>query len=165
MAQESITLIVAGLGIAGSLSGVILGQRMSRSWQREQWMLDRRVEEFRELLDALSDDFRSSMMLYAGSVLDPDMQRQLVESHSTAMRLIRSRIFVFDEVVKLDLEMQWTSAINHHRKTLDLETLSAIFTDIRFKIVGAARQSATARPKTWFGRLFKRKRKMIVSKN
>jgi predicted MFS family arabinose efflux permease len=44
MQQESVTLIVAGLGIGGTLGGIIVGHFLARSWQREQWLLDCRKQ-------------------------------------------------------------------------------------------------------------------------
>ncbi len=156
--QEYVTLVVAGIGIVGSLSGVIVGQRMSRSWQREQWVLDRRVQEFRELLDALADDFRVAMTMHVGAVIDSDGQREIVESHSTAMQVIRSRIFVFEEVTRLNIELRWTTAVNHHRQTFDVERLATVFTEIRVQIVNAARPVLSAQRLPWCRRLFGRKR-------
>jgi hypothetical protein len=55
MQQGTVTLIVASVGIAGSLGGVLLGQHMTRSWQQRQWPMDQRKDEFRELIAALAD--------------------------------------------------------------------------------------------------------------
>ncbi len=161
--QEYVTLAVAGIGIVGSLSGVIVGQRMSRSWQREQWVLDRRVQEFRELLDALADDFRVAMTMYVGAVIDSDGQREIVASHSTAMRVIRSRVFVFEEVTKFNIELRWTSAVNHHRQTSDIEMLATIFNGIRVQIVNAARPALSTQRLPWLKRLFRRRRSETAS--
>jgi hypothetical protein len=55
MQNSTITLVVAVVGIAGTLGRVVLGQWMSRSWQREQWLLDNRKQEYCELLSAVSN--------------------------------------------------------------------------------------------------------------
>ena len=64
--QGSVTLIAAGFGV----SGVLLGHYLTRSWQREQWRLDRRREEYRELITALSDLFTNMQRsaIYMGSL-------------------------------------------------------------------------------------------------
>jgi hypothetical protein len=53
MDQQTVTLIVAGLGIVGTLTRGPLTQYFARHSQHEQWELDKNTEEFRELLDAL----------------------------------------------------------------------------------------------------------------
>jgi hypothetical protein len=46
------TLIV--WGAIGPLVGIFVGHVLIRSWQQKQWMLDRRKEEWRELLTTLT---------------------------------------------------------------------------------------------------------------
>jgi len=57
-----ITLAVATVGIAGTLCGVLIGHFLTRSWQRKQWLQDRRKEEFRELMTYLLKALRSMAM-------------------------------------------------------------------------------------------------------
>jgi hypothetical protein len=59
MDQQTVSLIVAGLGIGGTLGGIVVGHILSRSAQRKQWVLDRRHEEFQELIRA----FDTSMLI------------------------------------------------------------------------------------------------------
>lgn len=136
--QEMVTLIVAGFGIAGTFGGVVVGQRMSQSWQREQWIRDQQVVELRELLTAIADSYRAAMMMYAGAVLGPDPQREIVETHSNAMRVIRSRIFVIDFVIDAKIEIRWSEAIREHQKSMDIPNLASAFSDIQRDIVIAA---------------------------
>jgi len=137
--HDWITFGVAGVGVVGSLSGVIVGQQVSQSWQRDQWVLDRRTQEFRELLDALADSLRASLMMYAGAILEPEKQRDIVETQANTMRVIRSRIFVIEEVVRLNIELRWGNALNRHRQDLDIEKLANVFNELRLEIVKAAR--------------------------
>jgi hypothetical protein len=159
LTREFFPLAAAGIGIVGFLAGVVMGQRMSRSWQREQWLLDRRVEEFRELLDALADSLRVSMKWFAGAQIDSDGQREMIESHETAMRVIRSRSFVVEEVHKFQIEAQWSNAVGHHHHSPNTERLAATFNEIRSQIVIAARPTLNTRHTPWFKRLFSKKLK------
>jgi hypothetical protein len=53
MDTQIATLIVAGLGIAGTLGGILVGHLLTRSWQQRQWLLDNRRQEYREVLNAV----------------------------------------------------------------------------------------------------------------
>ena len=138
MQQSTVTLIVALVGIIGTLGGVFIGQRMSQTWQREQWIRDKRNEEFRELLMALADSLRVEMTMYAGAVMGADQQRLLVDTHSNTMRTIRSRIFVADLVERCQIELRWSQAIDAHQKSLDVVPLARTFAMIRGEIVTEA---------------------------
>lgn len=139
MTHDWFALAVAGIGVVGSLSGVLIGQRISQSWLREQWVLDRRTEEFRQLLDGLANSLWASLMMYTGAVLDAEKQRDIIEAQANAMRVIRSRIFVIEEVVRLNIELRWGTALNRHRQDLDIEKLATVFNELRMEIVKAAR--------------------------
>lgn len=158
MTHDWVTLAVAGVGVVGSLSGVLIGQRVSQSWQRERWLLDQRTQEFRELLDALADSLRASLMMYAGAILEPEKQREIVETQANTMRVIRSRIFVIEEVVRLNIELRWGNALNRHRQDLDIEKLATVFNELRLEIVKAARPLQNGPVHAWSGRLLNRKR-------
>lgn len=112
--HEIVTPILALAGIGGTLGGVYIGQRMSQKWQREQWVLDNRKEEFRVLLDALAESLRVELTMYAGGALSPVQQRDFVETHSNTMRIIRSRIFVSDVVNGFQFENRWAEALKAH---------------------------------------------------
>jgi hypothetical protein len=138
MQQQTATLVVAVLGIGGTLGGIVGGHILTRSWQREQWIRDKRNEEFRELLEALAESFRVELTLHAGAVLDPDAQRAIVDGQSNAMAVIRSRIFTADVVQRFGIELKWAEAIQKHHDTLDAAPLAETFTEIRVAILKSA---------------------------
>jgi hypothetical protein len=137
LTQETVTLVVAGFGIAGTFGGVFLGQSMSQSWQREQWLRDHRIQEFRELLDALADSLRVSMTMHAGALME-DQQRDIVKTHSNAMRVIRSRIFTMDFVHESQIEIRWVEASMQHSRDHNVAALAIVFNILQQKIVAAA---------------------------
>ncbi|HSY35009.1 MAG TPA: hypothetical protein VK814_04600 [Acidobacteriaceae bacterium] len=136
--QEFLTPILALAGIGGTLGGVYIGQRMAQKWQREQWVLDNRKEEFRELLDALSESLRVEMKLYTGLVMSSQEEQLLVETHSNTMRVIRSRIFVADLANNSQFEMRWAQALKDHQFSLDVAPLAATYSKLRMEIIRAA---------------------------
>jgi len=157
MQPSTVALIGAGVAVAGTLSGVFLGQRMTKDAQREQWVRDNRKDESRELMIALADSLRVELTMYAGAVIGPDQERVIVETHSNAMRVIRSRIFIVDVVVKADIETKWAEAIKAHQHSLDVGPLGRTFNEIRLAVVNATRDSY--RKQNW--RSARRTRKRI----
>jgi hypothetical protein len=51
------TLALVLWGVIAPLVGILVGHYLSRSWQRKQWIQDRRKEEWRELLTILTRSF------------------------------------------------------------------------------------------------------------
>ena len=94
------------------------------------------------------------MKWFAGAQIDSDGQREIIETHSTAMRVIRSRLFVAEEVHKFEIEVRWSNAVNHHRQSFDVERLATAFNEIRHQIVIAARPTLNNRHASWFKRIF-----------
>jgi len=55
MQDHTFTLIVSAVGIGGALSGIIIGHFLTRSSQREQWVRDRKLEEYRQLISCVNE--------------------------------------------------------------------------------------------------------------
>ena len=138
MQQTTVTLIVAVVGIAGTLGGVFLGQHMTQRWQRKQWMLDRQKEEWRELLTALAESLRMQMKIYPGRALSPEEQRTIVEAQSNSFRVIRDRIFIASDVAQLNIENRWSRVLMDHNRDMDVQALGAAYDAIRQEIVKVA---------------------------
>ncbi len=64
--MEGTIIAIVGFAttLAGSLGGVFVGQRMSRSARREQWLLDATKQEYRELSSA----FSTAYMAWVGAL-------------------------------------------------------------------------------------------------
>jgi hypothetical protein len=136
MSAASITL---GIWAAvGPLVGIALGHFLTRSWQHKQWLLDRRKEEWRELLTALADSLRSSLKIYPARALSGDEEREIVNAHADAFRVIRDRIYIAADVKLLDLENRWSATVEHHSQTLDAAALGRTYDVIRLEIVKRA---------------------------
>lgn len=105
--QGSVTLIAAGFGIGG----VLLGHYLTRSWQREQWRLDRRREEYRELITALSDVF-TNMQRSAMYMGNQDRALKLEVIKANAYRVIRDRILIAEELRDANILQRWAMAFH-----------------------------------------------------
>ncbi|HEV2484887.1 MAG TPA: hypothetical protein VGT08_05090 [Terracidiphilus sp.] len=99
MQQETVTLIVAGLGIGGTLAGIVVGHFLTRSWQREQWLLDCRKQEFKEVASAISH-FSIEHLSYVtsqGTVLAQSKQAY-VDSMKAVSCVLTDRIFIASDL-------------------------------------------------------------------
>jgi len=132
----SATSISLGVWAAvGPLIGIALGHFLTRSWQHQQWLLDRRKEEWRELLTALAESLRSSLKICPARVLSGDEEREIVNAHADSFRVIRDRIYIAADVKSLELENRWSAAVQHHSQTLDAAALGRTYDAIRLEIV------------------------------
>jgi hypothetical protein len=125
----------------GPLVGILVGHVLTRSWQQKQWILDRRNEEWRELLTALSDSLRVSLKIFPARALDPEEQREIVSAQAECFRVIRDRIFIAADVKALDFENRWSAAVQHHSQTLDAPKLGKAYDVIRLEIVKLATET------------------------
>jgi phage gpG-like protein len=87
MEQATATVVVASLGIAGTLCSSFVGHFLSRSSQREQWMRDRRHEEFQELLRSLAASMHAEVEALYQSELTPEERKDKSAKHQISSRL------------------------------------------------------------------------------
>jgi hypothetical protein len=104
MQQETVTLVVAGLGIGGTLGGIVVGHLLTRSWQQKQWVLNCRKEEFREVVSAISSATIELMMYIhsQGSRL-AQPETLYLDAQRVAAKTLVSRIYVASELKKRDI--------------------------------------------------------------
>jgi hypothetical protein len=114
--QETITIVVASLGTVGTLGGIAVGNFLSRSSQMEQWMRDRRYEEFKELLGGLAEAmFAEVEITYQSEKFTAEELRAKSLRCANFFMIVQTRIFTFRDVQKLGLKREWLAAVNHHR--------------------------------------------------
>ena len=116
MQPTTATLIVAAFGIVGTFGAPLVALKVNRSWQREQWVRDERLKEYRELLDALAESFRLEMLGH-NNMLAQDELRSLAEATSQVTKVVRSRVFIAAEVHRLDIEQRWIEARTIYSET------------------------------------------------
>jgi hypothetical protein len=140
MGQETVTVVVASPGIIGTLCGIVFGHFLSRSSQREQWMRDRRHEEFKELLDALVASMHAEVESTYQGDLTPEERYSETRATADFFRVVQTRIFTFTDVKRLDLKREWLAAVNAHRtsRPLDLGTFEKTYQELTQRLVDAA---------------------------
>lgn len=133
-------VVVASLGIVGTLCGIVVGHLLSRSSQREQWMRDRRHEEFQELLGALAASMHAEVEAMYQSELTPEERKERTRKTADFFQIVQTRIFTFAEVKSLDLKREWLAAVNAHQTSRphDLETFERTYQALMQRLVSAA---------------------------
>lgn len=141
MDQQTITLIVAGLGIGGTLAGGPITQYVARRSQREQWKRDKKTEEYRELLDALTMAYLDTCEIQRLAMIGigrDDVDDGEIESSNTEMtayRLLRNRLFTAIELEEEDVADRWDTALRYFRNHGGVERFSEQFRSISATIV------------------------------
>jgi hypothetical protein len=97
---------------AGPLFGVGLGAYLTMRTQRAHWVADSKKEEYRELISTLTQS--SSVILeFHGPMIahGPEEQRAAHEAQLKALAVISSRLFIAEDVQRLDLTNRWRKAV------------------------------------------------------
>jgi hypothetical protein len=88
----------------GPLAGILIGHVLTRSWQREQWLLDCRKEEFRELISALTAATVEFLVFHTSKgTTTPQPMDVWLDAQKLAYRVIRDRIYIADEVERINV--------------------------------------------------------------
>jgi len=139
MDQSTVTLIVGGLGIIGTIGGVIAGQYMARSWQREQWLLDKKLDEYRELLNAVTEAFSYFIQHHReGVAQSPEVQERLEVLHAQSLQVIRTRILTAREVEAHSIMNLWADALKAYDHTFEREPFTRVYKKVSNTVVELA---------------------------
>jgi hypothetical protein len=133
---------------AAPLVGVLIGAMLTRSWDRQKWMNDNRKQEFRELIDALTDAATALMAQQTAYNNGEELEFEHTEApdkHTQALKVIKTRIFIAGDVKQMDLLDHWTESIKRMRETNGIHCFEITFENVRDEIIARA----TKAPKTF----------------
>ena len=121
------TLIVAGLGILGTLGGIAVGHLLAESRERKQWLIESRKQEFRELLTAIAKSLDAHVRIWQeGRPQSPEDQIELANAISETFRTFQNRIFITEDVDRLRLEGIWVEAAGQYKESFRPEIFSML---------------------------------------
>lgn len=139
--QHSEKLIGAVWTAIGPLIGVLVGAVLTRSWDRRKWINDCRKQEFRELIDAISDAATALMarrIHLETHTITQEMMDEGTAKNNQALRIMKSRLFISRDMVELDLFERWGQGIKGLAHGGELTTFDEIVDKILADIVRAA---------------------------
>lgn len=95
----------------GPLVGLYAGSYLTKSTQRKQWLLDRRREEFREVVSAMTHA-TIELQVYLASKGSPAPQpwNTWLDAHKIASRTLVDRIYIADDIAKAHIAERYIEA-------------------------------------------------------
>ena len=161
--DHTFTLVVSSVGIIGALGGIVAGHYLSRSWQHEQWILDNRKQESRELLTALANVFpaftrwardRNPIM---GRFKDHSQSKGIEDEYNVATVLfhatLNDRLFIAEDVKKLDLKRRWNEASSAYKDGFDETRLKTEVEAMSASIVSMALKKELSSWARWWQKM------------
>lgn len=139
MQADTATLIVAVAGISGTLASGVIAARMARQSQLEQWLLDNRKQECRELLSSLATTFlimlrhREPEMPHSAEV-----QAMLSDARLESTRMLHDRIFIRGDLEKARILKRWAEAMSRYAREHDDSRFTADFGGIQNDLIEIA---------------------------
>ena len=139
MQQETVTLVVAGMGIGGTLGGIVVGHLLTRSWQRKQWLLDNKKQEYKKLITLLTTNHALiTRLTFKTNMRTPDDDKELVEAHAAALTVIRDRVFIGEELKRLDVFNKWLFMTKEFNDQANVAQFRSYFEELRELLVSSA---------------------------
>jgi hypothetical protein len=123
---------------------------LTQSREREKWILDCKKQEFKELLNTISDSYskrlRTHVPLPQIQVLNEDDQREIANIQSEVFRAFRNCLYICYDLDLKALSNNWLAAL----QGINILSLHSTFNEVSLRIVQAANRSV---PKSRFERL------------
>jgi hypothetical protein len=128
---------------------------LTQSHDREKWILDSKKQEYRELLDALSESYSTALSAHSSinkNLLYPYREdtNELLTLQGPTVRVFTDRIFIVKDIDLDSIKRRWGTAIRVYSKTGNSPYLTIEYDAIHGEIVTAANRAI---PKTISQRL------------
>jgi hypothetical protein len=133
------TVILSIWGAVGPLVGIIIGHRITKAWQREQWIVENKKQEYRELLSTLSKSFSVYARYYTGGAAHgPEAQERLERAEAEVLETINDRIFIAAEIREHDILKRWVAAVQDFERDRNSHQFAQRFGEICKTILDSA---------------------------
>jgi hypothetical protein len=123
--------------VIGPPAGILLGSWLATRNQRGHWLRDNKRAEYRELLTTIAEAGGKFVVFYGMEPLVATAEEQFAigETARTSVDVIYNRLFIADEVEKLNIQSRWEGAISALQKSNNVnafgKSLDEITGDIR----------------------------------
>jgi len=113
-------------GYIGPLVGLYAGNSFSRSAQRKQWLLDRRKEELREVVSAMTQATIELQTYLAAKGAGTEQPWSLwIDAHKAAFRIVADRIYIAEDLAQRDIPNRYIAAALKLHDSNDPESSAA----------------------------------------
>jgi hypothetical protein len=113
------TLLGSLTGGCFAIAGVYLTQSMVRKQQRQQWLLQRKQEECRELLTALSGAYVEVLRQKEMQPLSGEDEQEIEQAKMYSLRIIRDRMYIAPNLDLNEVSVSWETAMDKYESTFD----------------------------------------------
>ncbi|MGD0548241.1 MAG: hypothetical protein ABR991_10510 [Terracidiphilus sp.] len=135
------TEMQALFGAIGAILCVLVGHFLTRWSQRKQWLRDRKLEEYRELITSMANAIVNSQHLLAsGQPLFGELDLNTIELQKTAMRTFADRIFIRQELDSMEILDEYMNAFLDLRNDRELGKYGPRMDKVMCKIIDAAQK-------------------------
>ena len=126
----------------GPLLGIWLGHQLLRSQQRQQWIVDHRIEEWRELLVVLSNSFMLTEQIRK-EIETPALKLEKFKVNLAARQkagdVLLTRLFIANEVADLKVHERWSKLLEQYDTDQDAKRFGTQFGELSRAIREKAR--------------------------
>jgi hypothetical protein len=159
-----LTLFFAIWAAVGPMVGIGLGYLLTSQQQRKQWLQDKRREEYRELLSALTTSYMTLMHISEqvenGQKIQAEISLLGEKAKIEAYRVLRDRLIIAEEIMSAETLVEWDTAVTNYLKTLDTVKFANRFSSINATLVHMARKMPRKPSPLVRYRLWRAQRKM-----
>jgi hypothetical protein len=139
-------ILLSGLlGILGTVVGALLGPYFTKNWQREQWLREKRLTEYKELMSSMSDTYITLMQRAEVEAQreddEPDkpwLDPLPTEKELATYKVLHDRVFIAKELAGENIMTLWETAVTNFRHTRNREKFALRYVKINEKVVGMA---------------------------
>lgn len=118
MTTQEWSLIVAGVGVLGGLAGAWTNHYLARSSRRDEWGREKKMQEYRELLTAISKV--ELLAIRNQGVMSGEEEREQERCEIEAWTIMRDRIFIANVVNEGSVRVRWVKLAGNYRKDRNL---------------------------------------------
>jgi len=116
IAQHLLLASIGGLFVAvfNSFATVYI-EHKKRAEERRKWVVDNRMKEFKELLDAVSSSHADAINVLFGDLIPPTADETLDRIDRDIVKIFNDRIYIASDLNLEELRDSWIGAIRRLR--------------------------------------------------
>jgi len=140
------TIVLTVWSALGPLVGILIGHRISKAWQKQQWVLENKKEEYREVIAALSSALGPIIACVApGLLVGPEQLSARHTLENLSYETLGSRIFIAAELNNIRAYDRWADLIADFEKHKDDKAFALGFRRLAEDIRAAALRSLSVK--------------------